>query len=164
MTSNDVNFTDWGLHMTCLCNMFLEKIEGVIMRSHYTSPFADMIHELTVSAQFITTTFRPELLEHSDKFYGVKFRNKVSKYCGGIRPVSIGIILCLSLFELCGLDWLCHESYNAKLSLFWENQANIMTGHGYFTSHQQVWHWPCKIGRSVSPMRKVFNYLCHFRV
>ncbi|PVD29603.1 hypothetical protein C0Q70_08858 [Pomacea canaliculata] len=39
---------------------------------------ADMIHELSQEAQFITTTFRPELLEHADKFYGVKFRNKVS--------------------------------------------------------------------------------------
>lgn len=39
---------------------------------------ADMIHELSKNAQFITTTFRPELLEHSDKYYGVKFRNKVS--------------------------------------------------------------------------------------
>jgi len=37
----------------------------------------DMIHELSNDAQFITTTFRPELLEHADKFYGVKFRNKV---------------------------------------------------------------------------------------
>jgi len=39
---------------------------------------ADMIHELSKDAQFITTTFRPELLEHADKFYGVKFRNKAS--------------------------------------------------------------------------------------
>jgi len=39
---------------------------------------ADMIHELSKNAQFITTTFRPELLQHSDKYYGVKFRNKVS--------------------------------------------------------------------------------------
>ncbi|OBS72656.1 hypothetical protein A6R68_12767 [Neotoma lepida] len=37
-----------------------------------------MIMELAVHAQFITTTFRPELLESADKFYGVKFRNKVS--------------------------------------------------------------------------------------
>ena len=37
-----------------------------------------MIHELAGEAQFITTTFRPELLEHANKFYGVKFRNKVS--------------------------------------------------------------------------------------
>jgi hypothetical protein len=41
---------------------------------------ADMIHELSQDAQFITTTFRPELLEHADKFYGVKFRNKVRHY------------------------------------------------------------------------------------
>lgn len=39
---------------------------------------ADMIYELSSEAQFITTTFRPELLEHAHKFYGVKFRNKVS--------------------------------------------------------------------------------------
>lgn len=39
---------------------------------------ADMIHELSDNAQFITTTFRPELLEHANKFYGVRFRNKVS--------------------------------------------------------------------------------------
>ncbi|TRY96999.1 hypothetical protein DNTS_001432 [Danionella cerebrum] len=37
-----------------------------------------MIMELAGHAQFITTTFRPELLESADKFYGVKFRNKVS--------------------------------------------------------------------------------------
>lgn len=36
-----------------------------------------MIHELGNDAQFITTTFRPELLENADKFYGVKFRNRV---------------------------------------------------------------------------------------
>ena len=40
--------------------------------------FTDMIYELKKEAQFITTTFRPELLEHADKFYGVKFRNKVN--------------------------------------------------------------------------------------
>ena len=39
---------------------------------------ADMIHELSDGAQFITTTFRRELLEHASKFYGVRFRNKVS--------------------------------------------------------------------------------------
>lgn len=41
---------------------------------------ADMIVELAGHAQFITTTFRPELLESADKFYGVKFRNKVRKF------------------------------------------------------------------------------------
>jgi structural maintenance of chromosome 3 (chondroitin sulfate proteoglycan 6) len=33
---------------------------------------------LSENAQFITTTFRPELLESADKCYGVRFRNKVS--------------------------------------------------------------------------------------
>ena len=36
-----------------------------------------MIHEQAQDAQFITTTFRPELLQHANKYYGVKFRNKV---------------------------------------------------------------------------------------
>jgi len=36
-----------------------------------------MIYEMSDNAQFITTTFRPELLFHAHKFYGVKFRNKV---------------------------------------------------------------------------------------
>ena len=39
---------------------------------------AAMIHRLAENAQFITTTFRPELLESADKFYGVTFQNKVS--------------------------------------------------------------------------------------
>ncbi|KAJ3614725.1 hypothetical protein NHX12_018296 [Muraenolepis orangiensis] len=41
---------------------------------------SDMIVELAVHAQFITTTFRPELLESADKFYGVKFRNKAKDF------------------------------------------------------------------------------------
>lgn len=40
--------------------------------------FKEMLRKLAEKAQFITTTFRPELLESADKFYGVKFRNKVS--------------------------------------------------------------------------------------
>ena len=42
-----------------------------------------MIHELSSSAQFITTTFRPEMLVSADKFYGVLFNNqKVSSIRG----------------------------------------------------------------------------------
>merc|ERR1712024_265166 len=44
----------------------------------YRKAVANIIHELSDGAQFVTTTFRPELLEHANKFYGVKFRNKVS--------------------------------------------------------------------------------------
>ena len=35
-----------------------------------------MIHELSSTAQFITTTFRPEMLVRSDQFYGVLFNNQ----------------------------------------------------------------------------------------
>ena len=44
----------------------------------YRKSVADTIYSLSERAQFITTTFRPELLEHADKFYGVRFRNKIS--------------------------------------------------------------------------------------
>lgn len=44
----------------------------------YRKSVAAMIHSLAEKAQFITTTFRPELLESAEKFYGVQFKNKVS--------------------------------------------------------------------------------------
>lgn len=44
----------------------------------YRKAVADMIKGLSKDAQFITTTFRPEMLEAAERFYGVKFRNKVS--------------------------------------------------------------------------------------
>jgi structural maintenance of chromosome 3 (chondroitin sulfate proteoglycan 6) len=44
-----------------------------------TKIFADMIHSLSENAQFITTTFRPEMLMTADKFYGVLFsKDKIS--------------------------------------------------------------------------------------
>jgi structural maintenance of chromosome 3 (chondroitin sulfate proteoglycan 6) len=40
---------------------------------------AAIIHSLSSTAQFITTTFRPEMLAQADKFYGVYFdKQKVS--------------------------------------------------------------------------------------
>jgi len=39
---------------------------------------AAMIHELSKDGQFTTTTFRPELIENANQFYGVTFVNKVS--------------------------------------------------------------------------------------
>ena len=45
---------------------------------HHRKAVATMIRRLSKHAQFITTTFRPELLDAADKFYGVTFRNKVS--------------------------------------------------------------------------------------
>merc|ERR1712061_733190 len=54
-----------------------DEIDAALDSMHRKA-VADMIHELSDGAQFITTTFRPELLNHASKFYGVKFRNKVS--------------------------------------------------------------------------------------
>ncbi|KAF0478114.1 structural maintenance of chromosome protein 3 [Gigaspora margarita] len=47
--------------------------------AQYRTAVASMIHELSENGQFITTTFRPEMLANSDKFYGVTFSNKVSR-------------------------------------------------------------------------------------
>lgn len=49
----------------------------VVCRSPLMS--AAIIHSLSSTAQFITTTFRPEMLAQADKFYGVYFdKQKVS--------------------------------------------------------------------------------------
>ncbi|XP_071947976.1 structural maintenance of chromosomes protein 3-like [Antedon mediterranea] len=54
-----------------------DEIDSALDAQHRKA-VADMLKELCGNAQFITTTFRPELLDSADKFYGVKFRNKVS--------------------------------------------------------------------------------------
>uniref|UniRef100_A0AC35THX2 Structural maintenance of chromosomes protein n=1 Tax=Rhabditophanes sp. KR3021 TaxID=114890 RepID=A0AC35THX2_9BILA len=54
-----------------------DEIDAALDPGHRSS-VANMIHELSDSAQFITTTFRPELLQHAEKYYGVLFRQRVS--------------------------------------------------------------------------------------
>ncbi|KAI9508184.1 structural maintenance of chromosome protein 3 [Russula earlei] len=44
--------------------------------AQYRTAVASMIHSLSSSGQFITTTFRPEMLVSADKFYGVLFNNQ----------------------------------------------------------------------------------------
>lgn len=44
-----------------------------------------MIHDLSATAQFITTTFRPEMLNTADKFYGVLFNNQKVSTIRAIR-------------------------------------------------------------------------------
>ncbi|KAI8984689.1 chromosome segregation protein sudA (DA-box protein sudA) [Mycotypha africana] len=48
--------------------------------AQYRTAVADMIHKMSNDAQFITTTFRPELIQNADKFYGVTFHAKVSRF------------------------------------------------------------------------------------
>jgi structural maintenance of chromosome 3 (chondroitin sulfate proteoglycan 6) len=51
-----------------------DPIPSFVPFSVDTSP--DMIKSLAHTAQFITTTFRPEMLVTADKFYGVLFNNQ----------------------------------------------------------------------------------------
>ncbi|XP_053665505.1 structural maintenance of chromosomes protein 3-like [Anopheles marshallii] len=52
--------------------------------SQYRKVIANEIHTLSENSQFITITFRRELLEHADKFFGVRYQNNFSH----IGPVS----------------------------------------------------------------------------
>lgn len=55
-----------------------DEIDAALDAAHRTA-VADMIYKLKENAQFIVTTFRPEMLQKADRFYGVTFKNKVSK-------------------------------------------------------------------------------------
>lgn len=55
-----------------------DEVDANLDAAH-RSAVAAMVHELSRNAQFITTTFRSELLAHADQFYGVTFNNKVSQ-------------------------------------------------------------------------------------
>lgn len=46
--------------------------------TQYRTAVAGMLHTLAANAQFICTTFRPEMLEVANTYYGVSFDNKVS--------------------------------------------------------------------------------------
>ena len=54
-----------------------DEIDANLDAAHRTA-VASMIHAMSEQAQFITTTFRPEMLANADMFYGVSFQNKVS--------------------------------------------------------------------------------------
>jgi len=60
-----------------------DEIDQALDPAHRSS-VASMLRELSEKAQFITTTFRPELLDAADKFYGVIYRNKMSM----VRTIS----------------------------------------------------------------------------
>jgi hypothetical protein len=79
----------------------------------------DMIKSLSHSAQFITTTFRPEMLVTADKFYGVLFNNqKVSSIRSIKREEAMEFVdQVRPLFFPCGA-WIVISVY-----LFKEAQA-----------------------------------------
>jgi structural maintenance of chromosome 3 (chondroitin sulfate proteoglycan 6) len=51
----------------------------------YLRDILAMIQSLGSTAQFITTTFRPEMLVTADKFYGVLFNNQKVSSIRGIK-------------------------------------------------------------------------------
>lgn len=53
--------------------------------AQYRTAVATMIQSLASTAQFITTTFRPEMLVTADKFYGVLFNNQKVSSIRGIK-------------------------------------------------------------------------------
>ncbi|KZT71044.1 RecF/RecN/SMC protein [Daedalea quercina L-15889] len=61
--------------------------------AQYRTAVAAMIHDLSSTAQFITTTFRPEMLVTADKFYGVLFNNqKVSSIRSILREEAMEFV------------------------------------------------------------------------
>lgn len=55
-----------------------DEIDAALDAAHRTA-VATMIARLSTTAQFIVTTFRPEMVNAADQWYGVTFKNKVSK-------------------------------------------------------------------------------------
>lgn len=60
--------------------------------TQYRTAVADMIHELSANAQFICTTFRPEMLQVANKFYGAMFNNKISSVSEITQSEAMGFI------------------------------------------------------------------------
>ncbi|KAJ2614036.1 Structural maintenance of chromosomes protein 3 [Coemansia sp. RSA 1365] len=58
----------------------------------YRTAVADMVYDLSRASQFVTTTFRPEMLVHADKFYGVIFENKVSRMSAISQEAAVEFI------------------------------------------------------------------------
>eukprot|EP00742_Colponemidia_sp_Colp-10_P007154 GILJ01007683.1.p1 GENE.GILJ01007683.1~~GILJ01007683.1.p1 ORF type:complete len:1223 (+),score=303.09 GILJ01007683.1:1-3669(+) len=60
--------------------------------SQYRTAVANLIHRNSAQAQFITTTFRAEMLQTADKFYGVYHKHKVSRILNISREEARKII------------------------------------------------------------------------
>lgn len=60
--------------------------------TQYRTAVANLIHELSQNAQFICTTFRPEMLQVASKFFGVMFNNKISTVSEINRSDALGFI------------------------------------------------------------------------
>lgn len=65
---------------------------GMFSQIANTRFLLDIIHKMSENAQFITTTFRPELLANADKFYGVTFYGKVSRIHAILKENALGFV------------------------------------------------------------------------
>ena len=68
-----------------------DEIDANLDQAHRQS-VANLIASESKNAQFITTTFRPELLLNADKFYGVSFSQKVSSVQVIARDDALGFV------------------------------------------------------------------------
>ncbi|BFZ53451.1 Structural maintenance of chromosomes protein 3 [Savitreella phatthalungensis] len=57
--------------------------------AQYRTAVAAVLRDMSTTAQFICTTFRPEMIHTADKFYGVFFRSKLSS----VEPVEQDLAL-----------------------------------------------------------------------
>ncbi|QSL65683.1 hypothetical protein MERGE_002996 [Pneumocystis wakefieldiae] len=55
----------------------LDEVDAAL-DAQYRTAVATMLHEMSDNGQFICTTFRPEMIQTGDKFYGIVFKNKIS--------------------------------------------------------------------------------------
>ncbi|KAF3989383.1 hypothetical protein FT663_02747 [Candidozyma haemuli var. vulneris] len=60
--------------------------------TQYRTAVANMIKSLAQDAQFICTTFRPEMLQAAGNFYGVSFADKVSSITGIERSEALSFV------------------------------------------------------------------------
>ena len=96
-----------------------------------------MIHELSETAQFITTTFRPEMLMTADKFYGVLFDNQKVSSIRTIRreeaqefvdQVSTELKAPSTPWDLCRTnvpDIVCRFSVGGPGTIIWGNATGV---------------------------------------
>lgn len=69
------------MHQLWLLICFLFVVKLCAGENSFIIRFVDMIRRLAdmQNTQFITTTFRPELVKVADKIYGVTHKNRVSR-------------------------------------------------------------------------------------
>ncbi|MCQ5167967.1 hypothetical protein NE645_18670, partial [Roseburia hominis] len=60
--------------------------------SSFRSVATAVLKELSKNAQFICTTFRTDMLQVADKFFRVKYENKISTVIEVNREEAIGFI------------------------------------------------------------------------